>query len=184
MSERALGEAQRNEAQSQVPASDFGCFFLRGVLQGNLAPRGRGGGQRAVRTDRPERPSARGEDGRARAGGGWGRGKLFAFSRVEAEKRKFLWLWSFYFVQKEDKFLIIEFHGLVSLVWVAARLVLCEELADFLASCLNSVLLGLIRRYRVLRLIHAGRAETYSYKDASATVNPTSVTSDGGVNLK
>ena len=34
MRERALGEAQRNEAQSQVPASDFGCFFVRGVLQG------------------------------------------------------------------------------------------------------------------------------------------------------
>ena len=68
MRERALGEAQRNEAQSQVPASDFGCFFVRGVLQGNLAPRGRGGGQRAVgRTD----PSAQARGARtAGASGG------------------------------------------------------------------------------------------------------------------
>ena len=67
MRERALGEAQRNEAQSQVPATDFGCFFVRGVLQGNLAPRGRGGGQASL--SRPPSPR-RGEGGREREAGG------------------------------------------------------------------------------------------------------------------
>ena len=46
-------------------------FSAVGVRQGNFAPRGRGGGQRAVRPI-THRSLRRGAGGRARAGGGWG----------------------------------------------------------------------------------------------------------------
>ena len=75
MSSRALGEAPRSLRRGAEPSARerLRVLFVRGVLQGNLAPRGRGGGQRAVRPSSP-RSLRRGEDGRARVGGGWGRG--------------------------------------------------------------------------------------------------------------
>ena len=53
-----------------MPASEFGVLFVRGVLQSNLAPRGRGGGQRAVRPISPRAPK---RDGRGRTGASGGR---------------------------------------------------------------------------------------------------------------
>ena len=70
MRERAVCKTARDRT---LPA--VFCYSCAWVSQGNLAPRGRGGGQRAVRPISP-RSLRRGEGGRARAGGGWGRGKF------------------------------------------------------------------------------------------------------------
>ena len=72
-------KAPRREREGGSERSERGAGVGIGILagageHGNYAPTGSGGGQRAVRPDRPERLSARGEDGRARAGGGVGNG--------------------------------------------------------------------------------------------------------------
>ena len=69
MSERSLVGAQSNGAETSVRERTL-MLFVRGVLQGNLAPRGWGGGQRAVgRTD----PSAQARGARTDGASG-GRG--------------------------------------------------------------------------------------------------------------
>ena len=73
MSERAPAGAEERSGEG-CPRANSGavfCYSCAWVLQGNLAPRGWGGGQRAVRPISP-RSLRRGEGGRARAGGGWG----------------------------------------------------------------------------------------------------------------
>ena len=57
-----------------------------------LSPHRERGGAASCRTDRPERPSARGEDGRRERGAGWGRGCRYAHGaeRKRTQRAPFL----------------------------------------------------------------------------------------------
>ena len=56
MRERAFGEAQRNEAPRQVPASDFGCFFCACGIAGYLSPPRAGRGAASCPAGPPRAP--------------------------------------------------------------------------------------------------------------------------------
>ena len=94
------------------------------------------------------------------------------------------WPWFLYFIQEQNKLLVIELYVSVSLVRVVASGVLCQELADFLASRLDSVFLSRIRCQRELRLIHAGSSETDSRQIAVAPEYPTFIPSKSSLNRK
>ena len=68
------------------------------MLEVILSPPRERGGAASCRTDRPERPSARGEDGRRERGEGWGRGCWYAHGAEHKRTQR-----APYFARNEQK---------------------------------------------------------------------------------